>query len=318
MKFEELKSSLKDKIFNAYVISGSDAYLRDSAQKQITNKCVSVLPDFNVNIFNDENFDVDKILECANSVPMMDEKRVVVIADVSLQPSHTKKLQEYLKNPNESCCMIFKSEKFENKQILALCELVDCNVLSEKLLTQTVMQKINKNDVKIENTALKILLEYCNFDLMNIDNEIKKLCAYVNRGGTIKEKDVKELVHKHLEYSVFELNNFIVQKNAEKSFELLDALIAGKESPQNILVVLLSSFRRMFFSVTNKGTNKEIADMLGVKEYSIVVTKRLAQKFTPKKLKQILDLGSEIDHKIKLSQMNDKDALYFFVANIIS
>ena len=318
MKFEELKSSLKDKIFNAYVISGSDAYLRDSAQKQIVRRCASVLPDFNVNIFNDENFDVDKILECAKSVPVMDERRVIVVADVSLQPGHVKKLTEYLQKPNESCCFIFKNEKFENKQILSLCELVDCNTLSEKLLTQTVMQKISKNHAKIENTALKLLLEYCNFDLLNLDNEIKKLCAYVGYDGVIKEKDVKELVHKHLEYSVFELNNFIAQKNAEKSFELLDALIAGKESPQNILVVLLSSFRRMFFSITNKGTNKEIADMLGVKEYSIVVTKKLSQKFTPKKLKQILDLGSEIDQKIKLSKMNDKDALYYFVANIIS
>ena len=271
-----------------------------------------------MNIFNDENFDVDKILECAKSVPVMDERRVIVVADVSLQPGHVKKLTEYLQKPNESCCFIFKNEKFENKQILSLCELVDCNTLSEKLLTQTVMQKISKNHAKIENTALKLLLEYCNFDLLNLDNEIKKLCTYVGYDGVIKEKDVKELVHKHLEYSVFELNNFIAQKNAEKSFELLDALIAGKESPQNILVVLLSSFRRMFFSITNKGTNKEIADMLGVKEYSIVVTKKLSQKFTPKKLKQILDLGSEIDQKIKLSKMNDKDALYYFVANIIS
>ena len=79
----------------------------------------------------------------------------------------------------------------------------------------------------------------------------------------------------------------------------------------------MSSFRRLFYVSITKLPDKEIASLLGVKEYSVKISKRMALKFTPKKLKQILDIGGKIDFDVKNSKMDDKNALYYFVSNIL-
>ena len=150
-----------------------------------------------------------------------------------------------------------------------------------------------------------------------IDMEVKKLLAYSKDSKVITESDVLSLVHKNIEYSVFELSNAVADKNREKAMTLLDLMIFSKESPQTLLSMLLSNFRRIFYVSVSKCSTSELASLLGVKEYSIKIAKKMAIKFTPKKLKQILDIGGKIDFDIKNSKMDDKSAIYYFVSNIL-
>ena len=68
--------------------------------------------------------------------------------------------------------------------------------------------------------------------------------------------------------------------------------------------------------ISEKESNIDIANKLGVKEYSIKIAKQVGAKFTPAQLKRILDLGASLDYKIKSGQMNEKNALIYFVTNI--
>ena len=80
--------------------------------------------------------------------------------------------------------------------------------------------------------------------------------------------------------------------------------------------MLLSNFRRMFFAAISKDTPATLAQKLGVKEYAIKVAKDLSRRFTPVKLKNILEFGAELDLKIKSGSMNAENALYYFITNI--
>lgn len=319
MKFIELKKSLENKVYNTYYISGKDAFLRDSAQSMIEKRCVSTLPDFNKLVFNDENFNINKVLDAFNSLPVLDKYRVVVLSDVQPASKDITVLQNYLKNPNPTTCLIIKDGNNFNgfKTLLTLCEKIDCDFLEQKILQSIIVKKLADFEVKIDVSAIKTLIEYCNFDLTHIEGELPKLIAYSGKGGVISNDIVEKLVHKNVEYSIFELSNAVAEKNSAKAIQLLDLMLENKESPQNLLLLLVANFRRVFYVATTKQTDKELAKMLDVKEYAVKIARRSLHKFTQKKLKSILDLGGKLDFDIKNGKITDREAIYYFVSNIL-
>ena len=319
MRFDELKLTLKKQIDFAYLVVGKDFFLRSSAEKMITKRCVDNFLEMNVSHFNDENYSINAFLDSLIQVPFGSEKRVVVLSEVNLNSQDQKKILEALKNKNSLVCVIFVYSEMQNflNKIKDECTIVDCAPLDPETIRAIVVNKLAKNGIKIEGNAVKTLIDFTNGDMTFIDQEMKKLIAFAQESKQIKEKDVLDLVHKNIEYSVFELSNAVADKNREKALALLDLMIANKESPQNLLGMLLANFRRMFYVSVSKESNAVLANALGVKEYSIKIAKRLALKFTPKKLKKILDIGGQIDFDIKNSKMDDKNAIYYFVTNIL-
>ncbi len=319
MRFDQLKKALNEKVDFAYVISGKDAFLRDQAEKMITKRCVQNFLELNVSKFNDENYSINAFLGSLMLAPFGDEKRVVVLSDVVPSSQDQKKILDVIKNKNEMVCIIFKFEETPSSfsKIKEESTFVDCSFLENDVLRALILNKFAKNNTKIEANAIQTLIDFTNGDMAFIDMEVRKLLAYSKDSKVITESDVLSLVHKNIEYSVFELSNAVADKNREKAMTLLDLMIFSKESPQTLLSMLLSNFRRIFYVSVSKCSTSELASLLGVKEYSIKIAKKMAIKFTPKKLKQILDIGGKIDFDIKNSKMDDKSAIYYFVSNIL-
>lgn len=319
MRFDELKGSLKSKIEFCYFIVGKDAFLKDSAVSMITKRSVSNFLELNVSKFNDENYSLNSFLDSLFLMPFGEQKRVVILENINLSLQDSRKITEALKAENQFLCVIFKFDEIPQnlKKLSENSCVVDCLSLDFDVLKVLIQNKFQKNNIKIEPNALKTLIEYCNLDMTFLEQETKKLIAFAYNTHQIKEIDVINLVHKNIEYTVFELSNAVADKDGEKALKLVDLMLENKESPQNLLMMILSNFRRIFYASISKENNKTIAECLGVKEYSIKIAKQLALKFTPKKLKQILDLGGQIDYEIKSSKMEDKNGLYFFVTNIL-
>lgn len=319
MRFDELKSALKKQIDFAYFVVGKDFFLRSSAEKMITKRCVDNFLELNISRFNDENYSINAFLDSLMLAPFGSNKRVVVLSGVSLNAQDQKKILEALKQKSEAVCIIFVYSEDANSlnKIKDECTIVDCSPLDPETLRAIIVNKMAKSGIKIEGNAVQTLIDFTNCDMTFIEQEMKKLIAYAKNTKQIKEKDVLDLVHKNIEYSVFELSNAVADKNREKAISLLDLMLANKESPQNLLGMLLANFRRIFYVSVSKESNAVLAGALGVKEYSIKIAKRLALKFTPKKLKKILDIGGQIDFDIKNSKMDDKNAIYYFVTNIL-
>ena len=319
MKFSQLKQSLVNEIRSAYYIFGEDAYLRNSAQKMIEKHCVNVMPQLNITVFDDETFNDEKFLATCQSAPFMDLKRVVVLNDVNFDAKTQKEILKFLKTQNENVCIIFKDSENapSNKQILEVCESVDCCGLDEKTLNSLISFRLKKNNITIELTALKTLIDYCNANMTFIDQELKKLTAYVGENGTITSQIVQTMVHKNIEFAVFELSKMVVEKNSKRVYEILNLMLANKENPTKLLGLISSVFRRVFYVSITKGTDAELAKKLGVKDYAVTVARRTSKNFSPKKLKAILDEAGKLDFDIKNGCIDETTALFHFVANCL-
>lgn len=319
MKFSELKQSL-NQIGCAYYLFGEDAFLLDSAQKMIEKHCVKNMPELNISTFNDENFDLEKCLDACQSLPFCDEKRVVVLSDLSFDKQTTKQLEKFLEKQSKNVCVIFKDSQNspQNKTLFERSLGVDCNELDEKTILSLIDFRLKKHGIEVEPQASRTLIEYCNANMTFVDQELKKLVAFAGENGKITNQDVVTLVHKNIEYAVFELANKVVEKNAQRAYEILDLMLQSKEEPIYLFGMITNVFRRVFYATITKGTNAEIAKMLGVKEFSITYARKMNKNFSPKKLKAILDLASELDFNQKNGKTDDVTALYQLIANCLA
>lgn len=309
-----LKTRLSQNLANFYLLQGEDYYLYDRAFIMIKNKSQIELEDFNLAYFDDDNFSMNLILECAEGIPMGSDKKMIVIKNVTKISEKDKNLLlDYLNNPSPSC--IFVVFDFYNKFdfLKNKVEFVDCHRFDRKMASVFLVNEFSKRGKQISGEALDALLDYCNGYLTRAVNEIDKLSYYDLTNSLITKKQVDELVTKDSEYAVFELTEALGQKKGDKVMKLLSQM--SKE--QGILGLITNRFRRLFFIAISGLDDKALASLLSVKEYAISKQRVQIKNFSKLQLKKIYSLLEEIDFSIKSGGMLAENALYYLALSIL-
>lgn len=322
MKFVELKKNIvSGNLYNCYNLCGDDTFLISSAEKLFLNY-VALNNDLNKSILSTENLEPNTLISHLNTTSFFGGNKIVVLKD--LECSKSKALIDcilkYLKNPNPSTILVVCSDvpfvDFK-KNTLSNLVYVDCNRLDEQMLKVWILSALKEKNATMNDGAMQKLLDYTNGYLSIISLEINKLINYAN-GKEISESDVELLVQKTLEFSVFELTENLGKGNGEKALQILNIMLNDKKSAPTVFSLIQSYFRRMFFSVISKGTNAQIAIDLGIKEFAVKKAKEHAGYFAKTTLKEIVELCSELDYKVKTSQITYLSAVNYLVMFILT
>ena len=292
------------------MVQGEDVLLYDKALEMIKKAMDLQLEDFNFNIFDDDNFNGDLVIDTCETLPMGSEKKVVLLKNIS-NPNENfkKKLKDYLKNPLQSTCLVIFD--FFNKFDFLISEKISAKRLDDQSLKEIVITELKKNEKTITDGACQKLIEACCNYYSLIKNELEKLISCDD--FEITEKTIDALVCKQTEFTVFELTDALSKRDADRAVSLLNLM--PKDTKTFSLV--LNHFRRLFFVAVAEGTEKELADLLGVKEYAIIVAKRLSKNFSKLQLKNIYEMTSDVDFYIKNGQMQVENALFYLVFGIL-
>ncbi len=320
MKYIELKGSLKSNIFNNYLLSGSDEFLLNKSVELIFNALKIGMPDLNFQKFLGESIDFDDVVKALNTMPVFDEKKLVVVyLHIKTTISNLPKLTDYLKNPNpQSVFVVVAGDNNELKSQINKFEVVDCNRLSEEIVDKFVLNELKQSNTNITKQALSTLNEYCVYDLSKIVNEVSKLVSFVSDKKLIEENDVKLLVNKTLEFQIFELTENLAKKNKDKVFEILDALKSKKDVYRTLIPLIYAHFRRLFYVAVSSVSKSELGQMLGVKDYAITVAYKQSKMFTKLQLKNIINIMEELDFELKTSAISNDLAVDYLVLKILN
>lgn len=305
-----LKSRLNKKIEACYLVQGEDVLLYDKALEMIKKAANLQLEDFNFNVFDDDSFNGDLVLDTCETMPMGSDKKIVLLKNITnLNENFKKKLKEYLKNPVESTCLVIFD--FFNKFDFLISEKISAKRLDDQSLKDIVTAELRSCGKSITDEANQSLIESCCNYYSLIKSELEKLrsCDDIE----ITAKTIENLVCKQTEFTVFELTDALSKRDADKAISLLNLM--PKDTKTFSLV--LNHFRRLFFVAVSDGTDKELADLLGVKEYAVVVSRRLSKNFSKLQLKNIYEMLNDVDFYIKNGQMQVENALYYLVFGIL-
>lgn len=316
MKFVELKPKLKrGEVLSVYVVKGEDDFVKNIALKMIVDNVVTSFQELNVSVMTSDEIIPQKVIDACNTMPFMAEKKVIAVKEneKKLSQELAGLLKDYVKNPNPSTVLVLING--DNSSFSKLpAESIDCNRLDAYTVSGFIKQKVGKTDIKINDLAIKKLMEYTNGYLGKIDLELDKLLSAAD--GEITKELVEEMVNKDLEYSIFELTDCISNGRNDRAIKIIDDLMQDYKTNKLILGLLQNHFRRLMFVSLSKQSTKEIADFLGVKEFAVQKAKELASKYKKMSLIKINKMIAETDFFIKSGRLNLKTGIYMLVENI--
>ena len=139
--------------------------------------------------------------------------------------------------------------------------------------------------------------------------------SFVGENAEISKEQVELLVNKDTDFEVYEFTEAVATKNFDKSFEILSELAQKSQDKQRLFISIYYHFRRLLHACLSKGTIKELAESLSVKEFVAKKAREQASKFNAKRLKQICDKLSYYDGAFKSGEISVDTALFNSVLN---
>ena len=174
-----------------------------------------------------------------------------------------------------------------------------------------IVASLKGADKSITEEACRHLIEACCNYYSFIKNEVDKLIACDETEITLKTVD--GLVCKETEFTVFELTDALSRRDSQKAISLLNLM----DKDTKTFSLILNHFRRLFFVAISDSSDKEISELLNVKEYAITKARQLSKNFSKIQLKNIYQMLNDVDFYIKNGQMQTENALYYLIFGIL-
>lgn len=325
---KELKKQWKNGEFKGcYLFYGPEAYLVKNYEKALTT---AILPSgsemMNHDIFEEKRATAGAIMDAAQTLPFLNEKRLVTVRNSGFfQKGGTKeegeKLVDYLTQLPESTCILFIEEKVEKnnrlyKAVVKNGDAMEFKIPGEKELGTWIKKECVKNGLSIENSVIQFFLQTVENNMESIERELEKLLAYKNNSESIELRDIKEVCTPSLEAKVFDLVRAVAEEKPEKAISIYRNLLLMKESPYMVLSLITRQFRMILTSslLFEEGlANSQIAEKLEIRDFAVKEYIRQSKRFSREGWKLALEDCLKTDLDIKMGRVADAAAVELLI-----
>lgn len=320
MTQQELKVKIKNLDFSSvYLFYGEEEFIKKTYCEMLISKCVEKdFEDFNFHKLDGKKLSVDELCECVEALPMMTERTCTLIADFSLDAlSETdfNRIIDLLTDFPETAVLIFyvndtfsKSKNEKHKKFTKIIEgvgsIVSFDKMGEPELEKILVTGASKRNATMSRQTAQYLIRYSGNDLTALQNELDKLCLYVD-GGEITTDTIDLISTKSFEATAFDLLKAILAKNADKSFSVISGLLTQGVKQEMILGAVISGFNDMYrvklceIAGKNPEYLKEIFSAYKGKDFKLKNASRNCRGLSIENLRKCLDALSECDMNLK-------------------
>ncbi len=219
----------KNSLTSPLLIHGDEHFFLKTLQKDVISTFLNGgEADFNLDVFDNDSFQIDLVkLSCSKS-PFMATKRVVLIKKIDeIEYKNLSEIESIFKKITTKTVLIFVSYKTLDKIALGkkfyknfpLSQILELKPLLPKELPSFILKFLKSYKKIIETDALSYFLERVDSDLFLIENELLKLIQ-ASKDNTITLESVKEHGYSTKTNSVFELLETILQNRVSQSLFL--------------------------------------------------------------------------------------------------
>ncbi|MCI9272704.1 MAG: DNA polymerase III subunit delta [Clostridiales bacterium] len=337
LKEADLKKQIREKKFDRlYFLYGQEKYLIKHYTQLLTQKALGKgYSDFNFQTFPNGTSDIDAIAEAVEALPMMAERKCVVVYDLnveSLSAAGLKKLYELLEDLPDSTVLVIAQTTLEMdvkksakwKKFLAAAQKAGTTVELTKrgaaALEKQLISWAEKRGNGLSAFNAGRILQLCGDDLLILSNEMEKLCAYA-KDREITLEDIQSVVTQNLETTVFVLSKALMAGDFDKAYQQLDLLFYQREEPVAVLAVLSSAYVDLYRvkaaleSGEDPGNLSQSFDYKG-KEFRLRNAQRDGKRLSMDTLRRSLRLLLEADVKLKSSRVDNRVILEQMIAQL--
>lgn len=345
LRTDELKRKLKSGAYApVYFLYGNEAYLINHYTDLITQSVVTALPEINLRTFDSE-FDVNEISSILYQVPMLSQKKCVVLNDYDLSTISQSELEtiiDVVSNPSDVAVLVFKYTSIEfslerknksqknNTNFLAVAKALDkaggmvVNIdhLTMGDTVKTIVSGARRRNCGMSVETARYMVEYCSFDLTSLLCELEKLCSYVGEGEITKEI-INKICARSVNAIIYDMAKAILANNADRSMEILDALLNQKVKDINISREIAKSYIDIYRMFAARKANVNVPTVAedfdyGNRDFVLKNSLPFASKLTANQLELSLNAINEADNMLKgASRLKSADILRMLIVKLV-
>lgn len=321
MEIAQLNKKISQKEFdNAYFFFGDEEYLKDFYIQKIIK---STVPDgteaFNLSEYK-TSVTHEELSDTVEQPPVMGDYKVVYLNELNIFKNDAKfrdTLTEILDDIPDFCILIIRETNTDSKtklgkklQTSACC--VKCEYPSDSDMRAFVVREFKKRGKSIAPNLAEYFVLNSEKKMHTVMNTIEETTAYLYDVNEVSKKALDNFLVQSMETVVYNLSDFIVTKDFEKAYGLLNKLklTQTKNPPQSLFSLISRHILGLYitFLAQKSGIgDNETAMLIGPRTQSFVVKKYQKQlrNIDAEKLAQIVNFCAENDYKLKNGLVSD-------------
>ena len=323
------KVKRSDEIDPIYFVYGDEAYLLDEAVEAIVEAAAPEgVNDFNFDKFRGRDARAEEIRESAEMLPMMVDRRVVLVRDLQEMPqSEIDELREYFEDPAETTCLVVHAYRegagdldFRTGSLRALkkaatsCEFES---LYDNDAEDVLRKHAARKDLQFDAEARAYLIDAVGTDIATLDQALEKVDLYLGEseaGETRRAdvEDIQEVIADTRVRSVFDLTDALGERRYEEALSILDGMLLAGEPPLRILHMIARHFRLvdLLHDPKNRGGDKgDHASVLQVPYFFVDDYRRHARTFSAADISYVRERILSVDRNLKSGGLSDRTVL---------
>ena len=293
-------------------------------------------------------FSIDEVLQAADAFPFLSDKRVVIVsglvtklgkgASAEEKPGRSKKgpattprerFLEFVPRMPATTILILTEEKAAKNDLVYKAvdkhgAVREFEPLKDFALEKWINERAVSRQIKLERGVAEMLRSYMGSDLYRLANELEKLAAYAGEGQAVTTRMVEMLTAEAQEIKVWELTDALAGRNLPLALRQLNRM-------RNETTLNRAGFTRQVFGMiskqvydlarirdmhTNRKTNSEIAQAVGMHPFRVEKTIPLARKFSADHLDYLYNRLTELDYADKSGRADLTTQLDLLLAEI--
>ncbi len=333
---KELRQELKGALRPVYVLYGEESYLTAHYADAIAKAAVPEdMGGFNMVKFDGETATLDQIEEAIDALPLMAERKCVIVRDLDFSAGDTaERLLPLIEDPPETTVTVLmymqlqpqprKSAKW--KALLDAANksggVVNFSKKTATELAAALCARAARNNCVLSSANASLLVQQVGEDMLLLGNELDKLAAIAD-GGEITAALIQRAATKNLEAKVFDLSKAILRHRSDEAYGLLNTLLQQKEDPIAILAVLTNAYvdmYRMKVATTAVKSADTVAQTFAGykgKEFRLRYAAQDAARLSVQELRQKLEVLAEADTLLKSSRALPRFVLEQAIAKLL-
>lgn len=312
-----------------FVIYGNEKLLMEQKLNALKKKYSIKEEDMNMMTYWCHETPMSTIIEDAITPPFLTEYKMIVVKNPlflttqkqkNVSDDDMKMLMDYLNQDNPSTIFViyhdqknFDERKKIVKELRKKVKFFDVDKVDEQQLYKVTHQAFLSRGCQIDDDALDLFLSRMPNDLLEISQEVNKLCLYSKH----IQKDIIDLmISKKLEENVFELTKSILNKETARSIQIYKDLKMNNEEPVKLIILIANSLRLLYQVklLDRKGYNdQEIAKMLSLNPYRLRYIRQDGKDFELSELLYQINELSKLDVDIKTGKIDKYKGLELFL-----
>lgn len=309
----------------AYLLYGEERYLRRQYREKLRQALCTDDDTMNVHFYEGKNISVGEIIDLAETLPFLAERRVIFLSDSGLFKSGGEKMAEYLASPCESTFFVFSESEVDKrsklyKAVQAKGYAAEFAPQDESTLKRWIGSTLARDGKKITENTVQLIITKAGTDMDNIRMELEKLVCYCMDRDVITDEDVEAVCTTRISNHIFDMINAIADKKKKEALELYYDLLALKEPPMRILFLIARQCNMLLQTKELKSgghDNRSIGAKIGVPPFIAQKYVNQAARFKASTLRDAVGQCVEAEEAVKSGRMNDMMSVEILILSVL-